>query len=662
MTDITEIFGGKFTPPPKIPETAYTAPPEQQMIDAIAGAGYTPPSTINFDGKVHRFSSDGRKRGDSGWYVAYDGKIAGGCFGCWKDSSSINWRQDMGRKLNPFEDVQHRQQMKSAREQAESERRRRQETAAGTVATIWSQASEASDDHPYLIKKGVSSHGLRVSGDGRLIVPMIDANGEISSIQYIPTDGDKQYHPGGAVAGCRFTITGQGETQYIAEGYATAASIHEATGATVHVAFSAGQLAAVTETIRHIYQGDLVIVADNDASGVGQESAQKAAKEYKARVIVPPVVGMDANDYEQSGHDLSALLNPPADDWLIPADEFASEPAPIKWLIKHHIQRGALHMIHGPSGGGKTFAVLDQCCHIASGIEDWCGNRVRPGAVVYLAGEGHHGMRGRVKAWMQYNRIDSLDMWISKAGTDLNTPEGYNKVRQALMSLPVPPVVVVVDTLHRFLHGDENSAQDAKTMLDACNALQSEFECAAVLVHHTGVSDDAQHRARGSSAWKGALDIEISVIPGSEDAPMQWVQRKMKDGELQKPLAMRITSVELPWIDEDGEPVTSAVVVQDEDWEPESKGESKAHAKARSIFENAWRKFGEISQGLPYLTESAWREFHRESNAEMKDGTRRSDFKRSKDYLIESGYILANGAGFSVAVGQNSAALMMLKK
>ena len=51
-------------------------------------------------------------------------------------------------------------------------------------------------------------------------------------------------------------------------------------------------------------------------------------------------------------------------------------------------------------------------------------------------------------------------------------------------------------------------------MLNACNGLMKEFDCSVLLVHHTGVSEEAQHRARGSSAWRGALDVEISVVPG----------------------------------------------------------------------------------------------------------------------------------------------------
>jgi putative DNA primase/helicase len=98
--------------------------------------------------------------------------------------------------------------------------------------------------------------------------------------------------------------------------------------------------------------------------------------------------------------------------------------------------------------------------------------------VVYLAGEGHHGLRGRVAAWKQHKAVTALDMWLSRHGLDLNTPQGYQKTADAIRALPNSPEIIVVDTLHRFLDGDENSAQDAKGMLDACAALINEFEAA----------------------------------------------------------------------------------------------------------------------------------------------------------------------------------------
>jgi hypothetical protein len=303
------------------------------------------------------------------------------------------------------------------------------------------------------------------------------------------------------------------------------------------------------------------------------------------------------------------LLIKQKEEWLIPADDFSSKPSPISCLVKHCIQENAMIMVHGPSGGGKTFVVLDWCLRMASGIDDWCGNKVKHCNVVYLAGEGHHGMRGRIAAWRHYNNSEHLQMWLSNDGCDLNTPNGYLKVVEHVRMLPDAPQVIVVDTLHRFLAGDENSAKDAKTMLDACNSLMREFGCSVILVHHTGVSDEAQHRARGSSAWRGALDIEISIVPGTNNEPMQIVQRKSKDAEISNPVHVELQQVTIPgWEDEDGQPVTSAVIVKAD--APENKKTDSKINVHRKMFENAWWSSGcEERNGNPYLSRSAMLEY-----------------------------------------------------
>jgi RecA-family ATPase len=198
-------------------------------------------------------------------------------------------------------------------------------------------------------------------------------------------------------------------------------------------------------------------------------------------------------------------------------------------------------------------------------------------------------------------------MWLSRNGCDLNTPVGYLKVVEQVRSLPEPPAVIVVDTLHRFLAGDENSAQDAKTMLDACNALMAEFSCSVVLVHHTGVSEDSQHRARGSSAWRGALDIEISIVPAKDDAPMEIIQRKSKDAEMAQPVYVALQQVALPgWLDEDDQQVTSAVIVQAEAVERKEKKPASKLDEHRKLFEAAWWSSGaETRDGMPYVSRSA---------------------------------------------------------
>ena len=612
MADLSKVLGGPWAPPPE----KLVAPPETQLIDAMRAAGLEPPEEIHFDGKIHRFRSGTKGspgHGDKpGWYLVFGDGIPAGRFGCWRAGMEVTWRADIGRKLTQTEEMSHAKRLAEAKALRDAALERQHQVASETVEKIWTTANPANAEHPYLAKKNIQTHGARITGDGRLVVPLYDSDGTLATLQYIDHEGGKLYHPGGQTGG-KFWMVGSLDepgTLFVAEGFATAATIHETTDRPVVVAYSASNLVPVTGTLREMYGAtqDIVIVADHDNSGVGQRYAEQASAKYGARMVMPPILG-DANDYAQAGHDLAGLLMPVKDDWLIPADDFCAQPSPISWLVKRWIQSQALVMVHGPSGGGKTFVVLDWCLRMASGIEDWAGHKVRQGNVVYLAGEGHHGLRGRVAAWKHHHQAGKLAMWLSKDGCDLNTPTGYLKVVEQVRMLKDRPSVIVVDTLHRFLAGDENSAQDAKTMLDACNALMMEFNCSVILVHHTGVSDEAQHRARGSSAWRGALDIEISIVPGKDNVPMQIVQRKSKDAELAETIHVELQQVAIPgWRDEDDQQVTSAVIVQAQ--APiVTKKDSKIDSH-RKTFENAWWSSGaEERNGLPYLSRSAMMDY-----------------------------------------------------
>jgi phage/plasmid primase-like uncharacterized protein/KaiC/GvpD/RAD55 family RecA-like ATPase len=608
MADLSKVLGGPWAPPPE----KLVAPPEEQLIDAIKSAGLEPPSEILMDGKIHRFRSGTKGapgHGDKpGWYLVFGDGIPAGRFGCWRSGMEVTWRADVGRKLTQTEEMAHARRMAEAKALRDAELERKHQVASETVEKIWTGAQGASPEHPYLQRKGIGVHGARITGDGRLVLPLYDQDGTLATLQYIDHDGGKLYHPGGQTGG-KFWMVGSLDEPgalFVAEGFATAATIHETTNRPVVVAYSASNLVPVTGIMREMYGAtqDIVIVADHDKSGVGQRYAEQASAKFGARMVMPPIEG-DANDYAQAGHDLASLLLPPKDDWLIPADDFSAQPAPISWLVKRWLQSQALIMVHGPSGGGKTFVVLDWCLRMASGIEDWAGQKVRPGNVVYLAGEGHHGLRGRVAAWKHFHQAGHLAMWLSKDGCDLNTATGYIKVVEQVRALPENPAVIVVDTLHRFLAGDENSAQDAKTMLDACNSLMNEFNCSVILVHHTGVAEEAQHRARGSSAWRGALDIEISIVPGKDDQPMQIVQRKSKDAEMAQTVFVELQQVTIPgWYDEDNQPVTSAIIVQSQ--APTSSKKDGKIDSHRKTFENAWWASGaEERNGQPYLSRSA---------------------------------------------------------
>ena len=656
MVDLTSIFGGPLTP------SAKTEPPplEHQIADAMQAMGIAPPHPIQIDGKLHRFRAGTKGQGGhgdkTGWYVIYPDGIPAGKFGCWRAGIECNWRAEIGRSLSPVEEMAHAKRLAEAKAARDAELAKSREVAANTVETIWSNAMPASADHPYLARKGIQPHGARLTGDGRLVVPLYGSDGALSSLQYIGHDGGKLYHVGGATGG-RFWQIGTNDepgTVYIAEGFATAATIHEVSGRPCVVAYSASNLVPVCGTIREHFGAtqDIVIVADHDVSGTGQKYADQASAKYGARVVIPPIEG-DANDYVQAGHDLAALLTPQPDDWLVSADSLCEQPAPIAWLIKRWLQERALMMLHGPSGVGKTFILMDMCLRMATGKAEWNDFKVKPGMVVYLAGEGHYGLRGRIAAWKHHNKASRINMWVSRHGCDLNTPQGYQKATDAIRALSGIPALIVVDTLHRFLAGDENSAQDAKTMIDACDRMKHEFGCSVMLVHHTGVSDEAQHRARGSSAWRGALDIEISVTRGKEDAPIKIEPRKVKDGEEPDPIYCDLESVAIPgWLDEDGEPVKSAVPIRVA--APEKQKPGRPSKDNRDIFRRCWYDQGDMAElvdGQPYLTRSALATFL-ETIEGKKPLVARKYVQESGHFikpLLDEGWLSVSGEGYVVA-------------
>ena len=664
MTSITHIFGGPFRPE-MVPESREPDPPEQQLRQAMMDAGITPPAILEFDGVLHRFAN--QRRDKDAWYIIYPDNIPAGAFGDWREGIERTWRADTGRELSIVEQMAHARRMAEAKAARDAAQKVKAESSARTCAQIWSDCLGAEPGHPYLQRKGIQPNGARVTGDGRLVLPIFDEDRSISSLQYIDAEGAKQFHPGASVKGGYWWLGNLDEPGdlLICEGFATAGSLHQATSRPVAIAYSASNIPSIAKLMRSRYgaQQSIVIIADKDAHGVGERYAMEAAQAVGARVVIPPEG--DANDYAQAGGDLAELVRPKAPDWLVPADDFSQQPEPIRYMIKRWLPERSLIMVHGPSGGGKTFVVLDWCLRLASNLTEWAGAKVRDASVIYLAGEGHQGLKARIAAWRQEHQQSGLSMWLSRAGCDLNAPEGYSKVVDAVRGLNVTPNLIVVDTLHRHMVGDENSAQDAKTMLDACGGLMEVFGCSVLLVHHTGVSDEAQHRARGSSAWRGALDIEISVVPATDTKPMEIIQRKNKDAELAPTVYASLKTVELlGWKDEDGEQVTSAVLSQDDAPTKVNSEDKKLNDHMKTI-KCAWFDAGaEAYNNVPYISRDALKDYLIKNG--LKESTVKVYLKRGNDRfigaLLDANYIEESDRdGWNVIEPGHASAWMMAR-
>ena len=283
--------------------------PIERFRRAIADAGLEAPDTINADGGIHRFSTNGRRGDDSGWYVCHADGIASGAFGCWRTGLQLTWCSKSDSELTQAEREAHRQRIKAMQLQREVDQVARHQTAATDAAKRW-QLSKACTVHHYLTTKCVQGHGVRVDDAGALIVPMRDTASTLLSLQTIAPDGDKRFLSGGKVKGCYHSIGKPNGVLIVCEGYATGASLHEATGHAVAVAFNAGNLEAVAIALRAKYPtARLILAADDDLHTDGNPGITKANAAALAvcGLVAVPDFGVNRPDKATDFNDLHTL-------------------------------------------------------------------------------------------------------------------------------------------------------------------------------------------------------------------------------------------------------------------------------------------------------------------------------------------------------------------
>jgi putative DNA primase/helicase len=230
--------------------------------DAIAEAGFGQPEIIA-DGEIHRFKEPSDKSGKrSGWFVFYPDGIPSGAFGSWKTGASHTWCIKDKNALTAEEKADYRRAIQSAKRKRDAEQKRMHAEAATKCRELWSKASQRID-HPYIKDKSIQPYGLRQLKN-MLLVPL-HIDGELANLQFISPDGTKRFKSGGQKSGCYCAIGGSSDTIFVCEGFATGASIFEAVGRMVVIAFDCNNLKPVAESIRKKYpDARIVVCADDD--------------------------------------------------------------------------------------------------------------------------------------------------------------------------------------------------------------------------------------------------------------------------------------------------------------------------------------------------------------------------------------------------------------
>ena len=158
----------------------------------ILKAGLSLPNEIIDDGRIHRFSSNGKTTDNAGWYVLFTDGIAAGAFGCWREGVNIKWCSVDEAKLTQPEKHEFYKKIAEVKKQREEEEERNRAKARNKANNIWTQSTEAPTNHLYLLSKKVQPHGLKLSR-GKLVVPLYDQDSILQSLQFIGSDGDKKF-------------------------------------------------------------------------------------------------------------------------------------------------------------------------------------------------------------------------------------------------------------------------------------------------------------------------------------------------------------------------------------------------------------------------------------------------------------------------------------
>jgi putative DNA primase/helicase len=285
---------------------------EIEIAEAMRANGIMPPRYISLDGKLRRFGKN-----KSSWCVFFDGHVKAGAFGDWKTGVSekyVESRQD----ITPKDRQRIAQQMREAAVQREANEKANRKQASIEAARICNGANGTGTNH-YLVSKGlqrsVDEYGLPQKkeplgsyipfgiGEALLIVPAVDIDGAIWSLQVIAPDGRKRFYPGGKLRGhfCPFGLQDAPEKILIAEGVATALTLF----------FNANNLVPVAESFRWKYPNtDILICGDDDhmtEGNPGRTKAIEAAVHCGGDWVLPDFSGLPRGPKDTDFNDLRRL-------------------------------------------------------------------------------------------------------------------------------------------------------------------------------------------------------------------------------------------------------------------------------------------------------------------------------------------------------------------
>ncbi len=276
------------------------------------------------------------------------------------------------------------------------------------------------------------------------------------------------------------------------------------------------------------------------------------------------------------------------------------EPGVALERVKGLWPRCGLCFVGGPSMSGKSFWTLDALARVCRG-EPVLGRKSVPAGTLYIASEGAHGVRKRIKALREkIGGLGGAFQFIGQA-PNLRSEDDLADLREtmadaqaAMRAKGLELGVVAIDTLSASIPGaDENSAADMSPVLHALQGMAAELGLLVLVIAHTGKDE-----TRGLRGWSGLLANAdgLIMLESPEGATRVGSVVKVKDGESGDRFAFELRRVVLG-TDDDGDEISSCVIEETE--APEGNRGGRKPNKAAGNAELVLTAFGRTLADRP---------------------------------------------------------------
>ena len=200
------------------------------------------------------------------------------------------------------------------------------------------------------------------------------------------------------------------------------------------------------------------------------------------------------------------------------------------WLLEDFLPEKSYGMMYGAYSTFKSFIALDIALSIVTGglSKENLWGKVKFGNTLFALGEGRAMFVQRMRAWEHVKMNGHLAHGIFLCDPVPRITDELEEFIEASLTLnPDGYKLVVIDTVGRAMQGmNENAQENASAFTAMVEAMQKEFNCAVLALHHTGKSNTGP---RGSSVFSADADAVIALERNPSDYTVAMTMEKQKD-------------------------------------------------------------------------------------------------------------------------------------